>query len=407
MRSFEWFMSWRYLFSRERRALVSVITLISMAGVAIGVAALIVVLGVMDGADDLLFGQITDFTPHLTIANGLEPGHTDAPELLESLRAEPGVLFAEPIVNKLTILQASGGIETAKFPAQLIGIDKLGKDTLYGIEQRDGRATELGPREIMLGWPLMVRLGLKKGDRILLVSTNPVATAVGPRVKNRWYTVKDSFQKGFYEFDANTAFVNNEEIRDLYRIKDGGYDYIHVKLKEPFEAEALKAKLLDVVPYGYGIQTWGDRNGDFFAALQLEKYALFLILMLIIIVAGFNIIGTLIMMVSEKTREIGILKAVGASERLIWRIFLINGVMIGLVGTVVGVVTGVIICLIIPLIEFPMPASVYNFNSLPVTIKPLTVTLIVLSSMAICTLAALFPAMQAARLKPVEALRYD
>jgi len=160
------------------------------------------------------------------------------------------------------------------------------------------------------------------------------------------------------------------------------------------------------LPAGYSLTTWEEENGDFFGALSLEKIGLFVILLLIILVAAFNIIGTLILMVIEKTREVGILRAIGSSERTIGRIFLLNGMVIGVVGTVVGVIAGLGLCLAIKWFPIELPEA-YYFNHVPVKIRFITISAIVICSLAICTLAALYPARQAARLNPVEALRYD
>ena len=407
MRSFEWFIAWRYLFSRERRALVSVITLISMAGVAVGVAALIVVIGVMDGADKLLFGKIADIYPHLKIEARRGEELAIDPEWIDWLESQPGVEKVQPIIQKQVLIQAKKGIEAKRRGIQVTGLNKITEDNLYNIPlkkaQKEAGGIPIAPREIMLGAPLMSELETYPGEKIYLMGTNAAATGLGAMAPIRAFEVIGYFTTGFYEFDANTAFVNEKRLADMSS-SDGVYDYIHVKLADPWDADALKASLrLD----DYRVTTWSESNGAFFSALKLEKLGLFLILMLIILVAAFNIIGTLILMVIEKTREIGILKAIGATHGLIMRVFLTDGILIGLVGTVVGVLIGVVLCLLIPLVKIPMPPSIYNFDHLPVQIKAMTVTMIVACSLLVCTLAALFPAWQAARLDPVEALRHD
>jgi lipoprotein-releasing system permease protein len=407
MRSFEWFVAWRYLFSRQRRALVSIITMISMAGVTVGVAALIVVIGVMDGADDLLFGKIADIYPHVRIS-GLSGEEIDVDSaLMERLRADPDVEQADAVLRKQAFIQAGSGVEAKKRGIEIIGVSHLAEDNLYNIalsEKNRAEGIAIKPGEIMLGRPLAYGIEAYMGSKALVIATNPVRTAMGPILAHRPLRVMGVFTTNFYDFDANIAFINEATLRKLFRIDADKADYIHVKLADPFQADAFKEKL-DLSQYH--VTTWSMENGAFFTALKLEKLALFIILMLIILVAAFNIIGTLILMVSEKTREIGVLRALGASEGTVRRIFLLDGILIGLVGTLIGVAIGLTICLLLPLIKFPMPPSIYNFNSLPVEIKPLTVSVIMASSMLVCTMAALFPARQAARLDPVEALRYD
>ncbi|HOE95598.1 MAG TPA: ABC transporter permease [Candidatus Sumerlaeota bacterium] len=405
MKSLEWFIAWRYLVSRERKALVSLITFISMTGVAVGVAALITVIGVMDGADELLFGKVAELYPHLRVVNLEGPREEFDPEVIRKLKALPGVTHVQPVMQKQAfIIAGQGRDQNRQSFVQLLGMDRLDQNTIYSIMTYEhGDSVTLGEDEILLGLPLAVNIGAMINDRVTLVSTAPVRTAIGPQMRFLKFTMKDGFRTDFYEFDANTAFISTEMMRKLFPTEPG-YDYLHVKLKDPFQADRLAARLH--LP-GYRISTWSQENGAFFSALKLEKLALFVILLLIIFVAALNIIGTLILMVNDKTREIGILKAIGASRRTIWKIFLLDGVMIGILGTGAGVAIGLLLCFSIPYIPLDLPASVYNFSRLPVEVQPVTVLLIVCSSMVICTLAALFPAIQAARLHPVEALRYE
>lgn len=405
MRAVEWFIAWRYLFSRERGALVSLITFISVAGVAVGVGALIVVIGVMDGADDQLLGRIANLYPHVRVVDSREGDHPIDQALLERLRAHPLVERAEPVYERQTLLQSSGE-ETRQPLIRLIGTDTIGHDSLFRIDDDNAKRTYRIPDgELFAGMVLLSQIGTMPGQELVLTATNPHRGAAAPIFKKIRIPVSAYFKTGIFEFDASTAFVSRATFAELYRMQPGSADYIHVKLHNPFRAGELRDTF--DFPDHYRVTTWDEENNEFFGALRLEKLGLGLTLLLTVLVAAFNIIGTLILTVMDKTREIGLLRAIGAGERTIRRIFLLDGIMIGMIGTAVGTVLGVILCLVLRAIEFDLPAEVYAFDSLPVTIRPLTIVIVIAAAMAICTLGAIFPAQQAARLDPVESLRHD
>lgn len=409
MRRLDWYIAWRYLFSRERKGLVSAITLISVLGVAIGVASLIVTLGVMDGANKLLYGRMAGLFPHLRIMSPTREPYQLDERLLARLRQDPEVVAAEPIIYKMGVIQSRAGVEAQKQIVPIIGIDELkGGTSVYTLPSlKPGQTLTIPKGEVMLGEPLARKINAKAGDSILVIaSSGRLRSALTPSFNTSRMTVKDTFATGLYNFDSTVAFMSKADMRRIFNVPEGAVDYVHVKLKDPARA-AMVAGRLNLPPHQYLVYTWEQESGDFFAAIQLQKFGLFIILLLIVLVAAFNIIGTLILMVMEKTREVGILRAIGAGRGLTARVFLLEGVLIGLAGTLVGLVIGLVLCAAIPLIRLDMPAKVYNFDHLPVSVQPLSVALIVLSSMLICTLASLLPALSAARLNPVEALRYD
>ena len=402
-----WFIARRYLISHERKALASVITAISVTGVAVGVAALIVVIGVMDGARVHLFGKMANLIPHLKISPHGESNLMVTQGLLDRIRQDPAVVFVEPVLESQAVVQAAKGTEAQKDAVAIIGIDDLKASPIYKDTIRSsGTLPRLAPKEILLGSPLADKLQAKvNGTAIVILlgqgaKRSTLALSPGGALK-----IKGFFDTGFYAFDSQAAFVSTQQFRDMFSVKPGAASYLYVRLKDPFQAEKVRERLN--LWADYNVQTWVELNGDFFSAIKMEKISLFIILLLIILVAAFNIIGTLVLMVIEKTREVGILRAIGASEGLITRIFLLDGVSIGAMGTLLGVIIGSVIGLLIPAIRINMPPKVYNFDHLPVEINPWTVAIIVISSLTISTLAALIPARQAARLNPVEALRYD
>lgn len=409
MKHFEWFVAWRYLFSRQRKALVSVITLISIAGVAVGVAALIVVLGVMDGADTMIFRKYADLYPHVRIVDTRGPDQPVDEKVLADLLENARVDRAEPVFEKKTLIRRVGPGGQMRL-IQLIGTDRVGKDTPYMFhENLRNKTYPILPQMVLAGGALLMDLQIAFDQNnptptmVSLTALNPIYTSLGWMFKESVLPIGGYFSSDFQEYDARTAFVSRDTFRELYRIK-GGADYINVMLKDPFAADAFKAGLK--LPAHYRVSTWGEENREMFSALLLEKLAIGLILMLVVIVAAFNIIGTLILMVIEKTREIGIMKALGASPRLIARVFLLDGILIGLIGTATGAIAGLAICATIPLVKLPVPAIVTT-DHLPVEVKAVSVGIVVLSALVICALAAVFPARQASSLNPVEALRYD
>jgi lipoprotein-releasing system permease protein len=408
MAYFERMVSRRYLFSRERKALVSAITFISVLGVTVGVAALIIVIGVIDGIDRDILGKFVEIYPHLRVASADGDGLTDPGPVLAGLEGQEGILRAEPIIQQQVLLETSGDTASPKVPGQIIGTDELGSDRIYQIPNaNDGTNIRLERREILLGAPLAYQLGAQPGDLIIATTGKLQRTPNGWMSRRRNLRVIGFFNTGLWEFDTQTAFVSSETAREIFG-SGAGADFVQVKLADPFAVRSVKKGLEKRIGGDFQIRTWEEENAEFFQALKLEKLGLIVILLLVVIVASFNIIGTLILVVIEKTPEIGILKAVGSSDRMIRRVFINSGLTIGVIGTFTGLVLGVGGCLLVKyVIRFDLPDSVYAMNRLPVVIKPATVSFIVLSALAISLIAAIFPAIQAARLDAVKAIRQE
>ena len=436
---FEFFIALRHLMSRERKALISIITLISVLGVVVGVMALVAVIAVMDGADDVYRDQLINVKAHIeTVAldanmASIDPMHVppkpmgNYKEVMSIIKKDPDVVAVSPIIQNfcLLTLKAANGISSLRSsqPAQLLGIDaplerqvtRIGevpdvKDMKKSKKKLIGTADpESG--QVVLGSELAVGLGAQIGDDIYAVTGNFATTANSTVSKQSKLRVVGIFSAGIYEIDKMYAYVNLPTAQRVFLLPDV-VDGVHLRLKDPFTADKVKkridAALIQKLGAPFVSRSWSELSPDFFTALKLEKLGMFIILLLVIIVAGLNIISTLILVAMEKTREIGILRAMGTSRHSISRVFLMEGALIGFAGTGIGVVCGLILCWFLKY-HFPIeiPAAVYGLDGLPVVVSAWTIFTICASSISICLLASVVPAVQASRLDIVEALRYE
>ncbi len=402
---FELWIGLRYLRSKGRRGFLSLLTLIAMAGMALGVMALIVVLAVMSGFEEELRGKILGTTAHILVMDAAGKGIDDVEGALAAIRRHPEVRSASPFVLQQVMLSHEG----AATGVVLRGIDpEVGRADLERRVKQGSLADLAGPEPgIALGRELARSLGVFVGQTITAISPQGAMTAVGTIPKMRPFRVVAIFEIGLYEYDAALAYTSLD-VAQRFADLGGRVSGIEVRIADVYRARRVAQDLTKTLGFPYWTRDWMDMNRNLFSAIQLEKTAMFVILTLIIFVAAFAIISHLILMVAEKRREIGVLRALGAGAGSIMVVFIAEGVFIGLVGTLVGTALGVTIGVVQETYHIvKIPGDVYQLSELPMRMYPPDLVLIALSALVLSFLATLYPSRQAARLDPVEVLRYE
>ncbi|OQX23461.1 MAG: ABC transporter permease [Desulfobacteraceae bacterium IS3] len=412
--SFELFISRRYLRSKQRHTFISLITWLSVAGVTVGVMALIVVIAVMAGFESDLKSRILGVESHIVLMRyGSE--FTEYREVLDYLKSVQGIEAATPFIYSQTMLRSGAGLSGAV----LRGIDPASAGKV--IKNLDGAALQTSEKAgskdetvkvpgIILGKELAKTLGVGEGDMIYVISPRGMVSPVGHLPAMKRFSVVALFESGMYEYDGSLAYIRLDEAQRLLHTEDA-VTGIEIRLKHIDEAKKIAEKIVNGLALKYRQRYWArdwmQMNRNLFSALQLEKTVMFIILALIVLVAAFNIASSLIMMVMEKTRDIAILKAMGATDKSIRKIFIFKGMFIGLLGTTFGVMLGSLLCFLLKKYQFiKLPPDVYYITNLPVQLEFLDVFIIAVSAMVICFLSTLYPARQASKLNPVEAFRY-
>lgn len=406
----------RYLKSKRREAVISLITLISSGGVALGVMALIVVLSVMSGFEKDLRDKILGTNAHVVLLRFGEGGITDVDKLLPRITPLPHVAAAAPFTLHQVMLTSRHGV----MGVVLRGVDpeREGQVTDLARNMKKGSLDALSRdgEGIILGKSLAASLGISVGDPVNVVS--PVGGGVtplgmAPRVKQ--FTVVGVFEAGMYEYDAGLAYISIPAAQTFFRMGKS-VTGVEIKLDDIYQAPQVAGQMQEELRFPFYTRTWMEMNKNLFSALKLEKTVMFIILVMIVLVAAFGVVSTLTMLVMEKTREIAILKSMGATAAGIMRIFILDGVVIGAVGTLVGLLGGLVVTKnldrIVSFVERvfgidAFPGDVYFLDKLPHQINAPDVVVVVIVSLSISFLATLYPSWQASRLNPVDALRYE
>lgn len=415
---FEAYIAARYLRSKRKNRFVNLITVISIAGVSVGVIALIVVMSVMTGFDIALRDTIIGNRAHLIIANRAAMPMMNPEEVAEKVQAIcPEILAAGPIMQVEALIShnndATGGYIVGVDPEKEAEITMFADNLTTQAGRQFGRGDLPKEKEIVLGYRLANRIGATVGSTIGVITANPTITPFGVRQGNKlWLRVSGISQAKMSDFDQLYCFVDIATARMLSG-RDG-VDGIHVKLTDAFLAEKVKTRI--EANLDYRAVTWYESQEAFFEALKQEKLAMFIILVFIVLVAAFNITSTLIMIVMEKRRDIGILRTIGASGFSILLIFILEGLFIGLSGTFFGLVFGILIAHNInEIAEFIaglmgldlFNSTIYYFDGIPVAIIPWDIFWITVSAIVLTFISTIYPAWSAVRVNPVDALRYE
>ncbi len=402
------FIALRYLRSKKKHAGVSVTTAISIGGVAVGVMALLVVLSVMSGFHQDLQKKILGANAHI-IVRDVRGRISDYAALEQAIAANAGIVSHAPFVLGQVMVSAGSRAHGVFIRGIDPAIEAKTTDILSHITEGDfRRLSEDSPLPgIILGRELAASLGVLLNDRINVVSPVGEIGPLGMLPKVKQFKVIGIFEIGMFEYDSNLVLTAIKPAQEFFDIGDG-FTGVEVRLKDIYQAASVRKQLQDNLGFRFIVLDWMQMNKNLFSALKLEKFAMFVILVLIVLVASFNIISNLIMNVIEKSREIAILKAIGATNNGIMAIFMLQGLLIGLIGTALGVAGGYTLGVLLDKYQIiKLPADVYYLSHLPVRMSTFDFLTVSLSAIIISFLATIYPAWQAAKLNPVEPLRYE
>lgn len=410
--AFEYFIGGRYLRARQKQAFINLITILSIAGVTVGVMALIVVIAVMAGFEADLKARILGGQSHIVVLRHGGP-LTEYRKIISEIEKIDEVEGATPFIYTQGMLRsksgASGVVIRGIDPDTAGRVIKTLKDVSlpYISAAENNQASQPTIPGIVLGKELAKNLGVIQGDIIYLMSPRGMLSPIGHVPVMKQFKVTGYFESGMYDFDSSFAYIHLKAAQKLLRLGDA-VTGIEVRVREIYQAREIATKIKNQLQFPYWTRDWMQMNKNLFRALKIERVVMFVILTLIILVAAFNIASTLIMMVMGKTRDIAILKAMGATNKSIRKIFVFNGMVIGIVGTGLGLILGLLLCIGLKHYDiYELTGDIYYFTTtLPVKLEIVNVLAVIGAALIICFLATLYPAHQASKLNTVDAIRY-
>jgi len=403
----------RYTGAKRRNHFISFISLVSMLGIALGVSALIVVISVMNGFEQELRSRILGRVSHATIT-AFGDNVSDWPALVDAARLDPHVVGAAPYIEREGMLQAkriSGAMIRGVLPDLEDSVSEVGASTKIGSFD----LLEPGKYRIVLGAELAHTLGVTLGDQVTLMAPQMRATPIGVIPQMRRFQIVGLFEVGMYEYDRSFAFIHLQDAAKLFR-EGEGVTGVRLKLDDMFQAWRVAQNLTTRLDGLYSVRDWTQQHSNFFRAVKTEKLVMFIILSLIVAVAAFNLVSTLVMVVTDKQADIAILRTLGASPKLVMTVFMVQGLAVGVIGTLLGLLFGVVIAshihVIVPFLESlfgfqAMPGDIYYISSVPSELRWPDVGRIGMLSVVFAVVATVYPAWRAARTQPAQALRYE
>jgi len=414
LRPFELFVGLRYTRAKRRTHFISFISLVSMLGIALGIAALITVMSVMNGFEKEIRARILGAAAHIQVL-GPEAGMRDWESVARTVKQNPEVVAAAPFVQAQGLLSTGSAVRGVFVRGIVPELEDQVAD--FGKHMTSGSLAALRPGEfgLVIGIGIARALSLRVGERVTLISPQGQVTPAGLMPRLKQFTVVGIFALDHNEFDSALALARMEDAQVLYRM-DSAVSGVRLKVRDIDRAPAVVRALASRVPPDVYLSDWTQQNVNYFRAIQIEKRMMFIILTLIIAVAAFNLVSTLVMAVTDKHPDIAILRTLGASPSSIMQIFVVQGILIGLVGTLVGVVTGVLTALnvdvVVPAVERAfnfqiLSREVYYISELPSDLHWRDVTWVALVSIVLSLVATLYPSWRASRVNPAEALRYE
>ncbi|MBD5552894.1 MAG: FtsX-like permease family protein [Desulfovibrio sp.] len=407
---FELFVALRYLFSRRRQTFIFVISLMSILGVGLGVGALVLVLGVYNGMSTDLRDKILGANSHGIVMSHVTSAFGEQlPEIMRRVTATRGVVAAMPFIYSEVMLSAGSGVKGVVLrgidpdtaPAVLTMLQPLAEGALRRLDADS-------PPGIIIGDDLAKRLHIGPGSRVNILSPAGQKGVAGYQPSVKPFEVAGIFKTGMFEYDSSLAFTSMPAARQAMGYPDDYISGIEITVDDLFNADKTALALAEELGAPFYVRSWMEMNANIFAALKLEKIGMFILLTMVVLIGSFSIVTSLVMLVMEKTRDIAVMMAMGATPAMIRRIFMLQGLIIGVIGTLSGYAFGLTLGWLLKKYQFiKLPENVYTLDHLPIIITVPDVLIIGASAMLLCFLATLYPAAQAARLEPAEAMRFE